>query len=458
MAAGLLAGCAKTECSKPVQIEGAVFGGRTDDVIAAEVKFDTDWITRADNTKYNSDLAAFSALLSADSYFREKDLAKGTQNRVLFADPAEEYDWTSFLKAVGFTDVKHIESYKEKEYSADGNDSVTMTLGYRNVDGKYDSFAVVFRGCFSAQEWVSTFDPGSDSAAYTELTGEHSEWTDTAHFKGLDIAANRAGEFIRDFIAEHDDPGRQNCILFTGHSRGGSLANMIGADFEKNSDAKTYTYTFNTMPVTTDANAGDCRTVFNIFDSGDFYTDPLPFGGEQFFRYGTDKSLSIGDSEKVRAAVAELKGRDDYACIPGDAESAYRELFAARFPDRASLYETESVTQVFDTEEEASARLEECLTLIGAESGLDLGELCTMRDVVKTGDGKYELTMEYCSAALLTSYSKVLAYGDTAYEAVKTLFAEDEAGCSIAELLVTNLPGISAGHLLINSYILAGCV
>lgn len=459
LAACLFCGFAERSAyTQPVQVEGAIFGGETDDCIPAVITFDPAWITDADNTVYNSDLAAFAALLSADSYFREKDFAKGTQNRVLIPGTEEEYDWTTLLKTVGFTDVKHIESYKEKEYSADSNDSATLTIGYRDVDGRYDCYAVIFRGCFSAQEWLSVYDPGSDSPAYETLTGEHPEWTDKNRWKGLDIAANRAVEFIREFMEDHDRPDLPDSVLFTGHSRGGSLANMIGADFERNSGAKTFTYTFNTMPVTTEADTDSCRTVFNLFDSGDFFTDALPFGGEEFRRYGRDLCVSIADSGEIKAAIAAMKGRDDYACASAEIAQAYAEMFGRRFPDRASLYETVSAVQVFDTEEEALARRDECLTLIDAETGLDLGMFCAMGEVTRNENGKFELKMEYCDAALIRSYSKILAYGNAACEAFLSLFEEDEEGCAIAELLITNLQTINAGHLIINSYILTGYV
>ncbi len=454
LAAGLLSGCAKTDFSKSVTVEGSIFGGKSDDKISTDLRFDIDWITKKDNTKYNADLAAFCALLSTDAYYREKDLAKGTQNRVLLNDSTEEYDWTVLLKALGFTDVKYIESFRAKSYEGDGNDSATLVLAYQKVNNKYDAYVAVLRGCFSAQEWVSAFDPGCAGSAYTELTGAHPEWTNTDHFKGLDIGANRADEFIKEFIAEHDDPKAENCILFTGHSRGGSLANMLGAAYEKSASARTYTYTFNSLAVTTEKDADSYKTIFNLYDTGDFYTDVLPFGEEHFSRYGKDLSLSIADTAKAKEALAKLKGRDDYTAASAELKASYKDLFSKRFPSRSALYEMTSATQSFASEEEAAARLAACESLIGADAGLDLSEFCRMGQVTKTADGKYELTMEYCSAALLKAFSKVLAYGNAAYEGMISLFAEDEAACELAKLMMDNAAALSGGHLMANSYVL----
>lgn len=208
MICSVLTGCAKYELNGlgaavyDVTVQGAIFGGNGKDRIQTSVSFDPKWVTGNDNTEYNKDLAAFAALLSDDVYFRTKDADKGVPNRVLYeGETEEEYDWTNFLKKAGFSEVKHIESYKEKECAGDGSDSATLLLAHGAVSGKYDLYAVVLRGCFSAQEWVSIYDPGCPDEAYTELTGEHPEWTDGDCYKGLDIARNRAMEFIDAFMA-----------------------------------------------------------------------------------------------------------------------------------------------------------------------------------------------------------------------------------------------------------------
>ena len=450
----LLFGCAAE--SLPVHVEGAVFGGNSNDSIPVELSFDVRWLTEGDNTVYNAELARFSALLCADVYFREKDLAKGTQNRVLIdGSDAALYTPTALLTKLGFSDVRYIESFKLKEYALDTNDSVTLTAGYLDYDDTYDVFVIALRGCFSVQEWLSVFDPGAAEGSYSEYTGEHPEWTDTRRYKGAGIAANRAEELINAFISENDAPERENVILVTGHSRGGILANMIGADMELNSNAKTFTYTFSTMPVTTDTEAPGYKTVFNIFDPNDYYVNTLPFGNESFFRYGRDISLSLNASDEALNALDALKGRDGYADIGPDAISEYKELFGKKFPERASLYDTLTLTERFSLESEANARFDEMQTLIGA-NGLGLDTFVSAAEPVKTADGSYEVTLSYCGGALLWGYSKTLAYGAPAYDAFISLFKNDEAACRIADFLAANAGAITSGHLLANTYILSG--
>ncbi|MDO5446096.1 MAG: hypothetical protein Q4F31_10815, partial [Eubacteriales bacterium] len=379
---------------------------------------------------------------------------KGTQNRVLYEGENEkDYNQTAFLKKIGFTEVQYIESYKEKAYSTDSNDSATLLLAHTTVTEKYDLYVVALRGCFSVQEWISAFDPGFDGETYTNLTGQHPEWTDKAAFKGLDVAKNRALEFIDEFIAQNDNPNRPNCILITGHSRGGALANMIGAEMEDRKDIRSYTYTFSTPGVTTNGKAGEYRTIFNIIDANDYFTDPLPFGEEAFYRYGRDKTAVAAESDEILAEIARLKGREDFTSLDGKTKAEFAQRFGQRFPNRASLYDIEKFTLTFDSKEEASARTEEYLSLIGSDNGLGLEGLCRIE--CSENEGKYEVTLYYCGGAVLIAYAKSLAYDQAASEAAEKLFENDAAACEILALLMDHSAGISGGHLLINSFTLS---
>lgn len=457
-----LAVCPLSGCSKqppvniPVKVEGAIFGGASDDRIVTNLVFDPDWITKASETKYNAELAAFSALLCADSYFREKDLDKGTQNRVLpESTTPEAYSFPTLLGEVGFTDVRHVESFKLKEYPTDTNDSVTLTLAYCTVGKKYDAYIVVVRGCFSAQEWVSTFDPGCDGKTYTDLTGTHEEWTDKSVCKGFGIAAARALEIVQDYMKEHDDPGRKDCVLVTGHSRGGAIAYLLGAKVGQT--AKTFTYTFNAPAVVDKDSVTVENDIFNLFDEGDFYADPLPFGDEPLSRVGKDMKVSVADNREILNEIKYLKGRSDYVSTSAELRAAYREQFGDRFKDRTSLYVMRSAVEAFATREEAEERAALLQSFIDP-TGLDLGLYVKLGELQTASDGSCALTINYCDAALLAGYAKLLAYGQPACDAFKTLFASDAKACGIADLLIQNQAALSGGHLLINSYVLTSYV
>lgn len=444
---GAIPGCGEAAAPIPVHVQGAIFGGRSDDSIPAEISFDPGWLNE-DNTVYHRELAAFAALLSADTYFRDKDLSRGTANRVLPDGADDEYDHTCLLRKLGFTETRYVESFKEKAYAQDTNDSVTMILGHLRTE-KNDVYVVAFRGCFSAGEWSSVFDVGADS----EACGEHPEWIHPDRMKGLDIGAERAKAFISEFMASCDDPQLPDLVMYTGHSRGGCLANLVGADAEKEGTGKTFTYTFNTDSLMTRVDF-EAKTVFNLFDQNDLYTDLMPFGGQPLYRYGQDLTLPIAESPEIRRAIAEMKGRDDTVSVTREDIEAYRALFGQRFPDRDSLYDSQEWVRVFDTREEAQESREQCLTLISAEIGLGVEGLCEVSGILQE-NGQYAYTLTACGAALLHAYSMELGYGAQAYEGLKILFQEDAPGCAIADFLMEHQETLTAGHLLINSYILS---
>ena len=66
------------------------------------------------------------------------------------------------------------------------------------------------------------------------------------------------------FIAENADPEAESCFLFAGHSRGACISNLLGTRYEKRGK-KSFTYDFCTSGYTADSEAGNYRTIFNLF-------------------------------------------------------------------------------------------------------------------------------------------------------------------------------------------------
>ncbi|MBO2516823.1 MAG: hypothetical protein CW338_06025 [Clostridiales bacterium] len=448
----VLSVCLADTVTLPVHVQGALFGGSSTDMIPLTLEFDPGWLTDEGSGGFDRRLARASALLCADSYFREKDIARGTPNRVLIdGKSTDDYDFTLLLRELGFTDTEHIESYSAGEYAYDTNDSVTMNMGYMDLDGRYDVFVIVIRGCFSAGEWVSIFDPGFAGEEYAAYTGEHPEWTDTDILKGADIASNRALGFIREYIAAHDDPVRENRVLVTGHSRGGIIAQIIGAAMEDDPAVISCTYAFNTPPVTDNAGAEEYSTVFSIFDTTDFFSNCLPFGSEPMYRYGKTYTMSIPGNMLALGEAEKLNGRA-YSSLTEEEQAEYIRMFGARFPDRKSLYEQRVITEVFDSAEAAEARLAECAGIIDP-AGLGLDMFCRA-GMTENDDGTYAVEIRYCDAALLISEGRVLAYGAAAADAVKSLFAADAGMCGIVDFIMEHGARITAGHIILNSYVI----
>lgn len=439
-----------------VSVEGSIFSGIKDEPVEMELVFSKDMLVEYDNNVYHSDLAQAGAILCGDTYFKTKDLEKGTQNRVLYeGEDVENYEITSLLEKLDFSDVRFVESFKQKEYDIDTNDSATFLMAYGDIDDKYDSFVFVIRGCYSAPEWISIFELGSNKSEYEELTGEHPEWSDHSLLKGATVAARRAYEFMSEFMGEHDDPDKENVVLVVGHSRGGAMANLIGKYLEEDDAVKSFTYTFNGLGVDTKELDKEYTTIYNLYDPRDIFANIFPFESEEVKRYGTDITVDVEGIAKVDEAYKELTGRDMTSCMSLEDLEEYKKVFANRFSDRESLYESRSIMESFDSLDEANARLEEITKLMGAEEGLGLGVLCSVSDV-ESADGVYTLTISYCDGAWMQCISKILAFGNAGYEATVSLFKGDEEGVKVADFLRDHLSKVNGGHQLINDYFVAG--
>ena len=81
--------------------------------------------------------------------------------------------------------------------------------------------------------------------------------------------------------------------------------------------------------------------------------------------------------------------------------------------------------------------------------GLGLDKIC----VTEKDDSSIKVT--YSGAAVLKSLSRVLAYGESALDAMETLFEEDEQACELAKMVFDNLVSINADHYLINGYVIS---
>lgn len=243
----------------------------------------------SDNTVYKKDLSVFASLLSSEMY-------NDTYTVVTKGASGGSDTVTDFFKIFGFSDVTNYKIDGSK-YKDDHDDSTEIVIGHREVVYKgYKRQVVVVsvRGTNGTNtEWSSNFDVGSDTTQYYNATGNnHEYWLNKSHHKGFDVAANRVLEKVNAYLNTHSING--GSILITGHSRGGSIANLIGKYFEDNTSFTSYTYTFAAANTTTDENFKNYKSIFNIVNKDDLIPF-LPLSGWGFEKYGTTKTISVED-------------------------------------------------------------------------------------------------------------------------------------------------------------------
>ena len=269
------------------------------------ITFDMDYrMFFGDNTVYSADIAHASLLITHH--------------------PATHY----LLESMGFSNIDI--SYPGRGFD---NDRARLIMGHRRVEYNGNTWDVIhayISGLFEHHGWFSMFDIGADIPEYFALTGEHFDWINRNNHKGFDVTANRIIREIRNYM-NSIDTGGQTILWITGHSRGGAVANIAGAYFERAPEVITFTYAFATPNITTDISAREYQTIFNIINADDM-TPLLPPAQWGFTRYGRDISLSVADFEE---GFNELIGLRYF--YYADIDSVIRD-FVEFIPNREAIY------------------------------------------------------------------------------------------------------------------------
>lgn len=258
--------------------------GRT----STQLEFNESWFFE-DSRIYNHELATSCAILSAicnsESHF---------YSDMEGAAPYVEQSLTS----LGFTDIR-TDSYQMRSHALDQMGAL--------FSGSHDVAAYAF-----ARKTISSHDGSSDeSLIFIGIRGSYgAEWL--SNFKlpgGVDENLDHIGfkqaktEIMDALVLYCEDLGidpSQTKILITGHSRGGSIANLLAADFADRktgnniqmSPIEVYTYTFASPCTTRSTTRADARyeNIFNIVNSSDIIPQ-LPLSIWDFGRYGLTVSL-----------------------------------------------------------------------------------------------------------------------------------------------------------------------
>ena len=271
------------------------------------VEFTVDYsLLFGDNTVYQKDLSVFSIIYASEMY---SDVSLALTSGVTGGDgkPA------TFGKLFGLEDVEDIK-IKAANYSVDKDDLTEFAVGHRTVYYQgYEKEVIVLavRGTNASNaEWSSNFDVGADTPEYYAAMGDsHPDWVNKKNHKGFDVAMNRVLTKFYDYVERHglDDLARDKAILITGHSRGAAIANLLGAHFEDSADYESFTYTFASPYCTTDENAADYKTIFNVANEDDLIAY-LPLEVWGFKKYGITKSISVVDTYEDEDMFADAEG------------------------------------------------------------------------------------------------------------------------------------------------------
>ncbi len=304
---------------------------------ACNIEFKMDYrdLLDGDSTKYSKDLSVLSILYSADTY--DESYIELTSGGAI----GGEDNGRNLGTLLGLNGDSEFIQILPKNYGEDHDDITDFFVGhkkirYNGVDNEVIVIAVRGTNATPA-EWSSNFDVGADTKEYYAAVGEsHPHWNNKNNHKGFDVTATRVYERLMQYINENVDLKARKTILICGHSRGAAIANIIGARFEReHTDYNSFTYTFATPYNTTDKDALEYKTIFNIVNKDDIITY-LPLEKWGFKKYGTTRAVSV---------------REYYAS--GNAEGSFKWLTGVDYNDDSGTQRTlDCFSAIVDTREQ----------------------------------------------------------------------------------------------------------
>ncbi len=188
-------------------------------------------------------------------------------------------------------------SYKHPKY---GRDRVGFTIASRQSElpgADYTIVMVLVRGTFGRDEWISNLNMANEWGKDPKL-----ETARMPQFhEGFSKAADDVMETLAAYVASNKIDLATAKILVTGHSRGGSVANLIGSRLDNAADAdaqspfaavkpeNVFVYTFAspnvTIKKTLEVDDAKYHNIFNIVSPEDI-VPLLPFPAWHGARYG----------------------------------------------------------------------------------------------------------------------------------------------------------------------------
>ena len=318
------------------------YGKREDDKAQIEFEY-SDSFFELDNSAYHKELSTIACLFANNSYYYCDDnncVMEGCSLK--FTDKSkkdsQEATIAELPHGLGFSNCYYYEMYSEKELlnetgkaidspqigSIDSDDTTGYLLSHKTtkLNGKKSNIVIAaIRGTNGTlEEWRGNFEIGADSEEYYKFCGNnHPDWSNKENHKSYDIAATRAMLGIKSYISHICDPKIPLYILFTGHSRGASISNILGAKiaedkFFNDFDVTPFVYTFASPNSTCSDSAEDFDYIFNIVNTDDAISR-MPVKEIGFKKYGKNKVIRYSEElKKDRPRLRPIIDACKYDC------------------------------------------------------------------------------------------------------------------------------------------------
>ena len=253
------------------------------------VNWDDAWFNTSSYT-YNHDLATTAAALAASAY-TEKNIEAALRD------------------GLGFDSHASVEEHPSGGGYGGNYDQVGYSIETRTTANGVPIIAVIVRGTPGNGEWLSNLNVADT------LKG-----SDAETHEGFALAASKVLEAFKSYVGDNDVDLDKARVLITGHSRGASVSNILGAELNDGngnvngalSPDRIYTYTFEspTTTLSSSRKSSSYDNIFNIVNPEDVITR-VPLCEWGYGRYGKDlvlPSRSNTDRDVYKALLSEMNG------------------------------------------------------------------------------------------------------------------------------------------------------
>lgn len=227
------------------------------------IDYSDEMIFRGTSFDYKHDLARVAIALSDASYVNVlKDKAGNTL--------------TKDLRLMGFAD-ENIDLTYEVDYDDDiyEDDQSAFAIASKVVGARTIVFVIIRGTPHTNNEWLSNININNTTKTKKRL------------HEGFSKAATQVHNAFVSYLLRHKIDAKSAYVLVTGHSRGGSIANVFGSIVAESDDfldkSRVHVYTFASTNTTTDYKAGDPKYnfIWNVI-SGEDLVQIVPLNCEKW--------------------------------------------------------------------------------------------------------------------------------------------------------------------------------
>ena len=233
-----------------------------------------------DDGNINTGFIYSDKMLLQSSYEMSGDIAKFA---VTLSAAAYSENGSNVRKMLESDDMGYTVGCFDYTYprTLDDNDVVAYVIGRKVLDDGKQLYCVVIRGT-NGLEWCSNFNMGDPE-------------TNGGNHLGFHLAARRVKDVLTNLFSNDGAIPSDRYILFTGHSRGAAVANILAAQYSLSEDIPAdhvFGYTFACPAVSKNARESGFENIFNFNNYGDAIP-AVPLASWGYKRFGIDYKFAF---------------------------------------------------------------------------------------------------------------------------------------------------------------------